>query len=101
MTSLPDPASLPCMNRRARLVLTPGLSLSYQDRISLTLGVSRMAASQFTLAVDRLTRTLHPRRLDQKAAGAASMAGAATSRGGRATTPDGTSRRPNPGARPR
>src|SRR3546814_14755262 len=39
MMSLPVPPSLPWVRMRARLVLVPGLSLSYQERIFLTVGV--------------------------------------------------------------
>src|SRR5437773_4172519 len=36
ITSLPVPASVPAVSRRARFVSVPGLSLPYQDRISFT-----------------------------------------------------------------
>src|SRR3546814_568488 len=39
MMSLPVPPSLPWVRMRARLALVPGLSLSYQERIFLTVGV--------------------------------------------------------------
>src|SRR5690349_5240906 len=45
MTSLPLPASRPCISSRTRLVLTPGVSPSYQDRICLTCSVTRMVSA--------------------------------------------------------
>ena len=38
----PVPPSRPCISRRARLAFVPGLSLSYQERILRTCGVSSM-----------------------------------------------------------
>src|SRR6267142_3925499 len=43
ITSRPVPASVPAVNRRARFVSVPGLSLPYQDRISLTRSLMRCA----------------------------------------------------------
>src|SRR3712207_4958575 len=40
MTRRPVPARRPWVMSRARLVLTPAFSPSYQERISLTLGVT-------------------------------------------------------------
>src|SRR5581483_8000269 len=42
MTSLPVPARVPWLSRRARLVTTPGLSDEYQDRICRTRSVTLM-----------------------------------------------------------
>src|SRR5688572_2239463 len=40
MTNLPVPPNLPWFSNRARLVSVPGLSLRYQERISLTRSVA-------------------------------------------------------------
>ena len=42
MTSLPVPASVPWLSRRARLVSVPGLSDAYQERICFTRSVTAM-----------------------------------------------------------
>ena len=43
----PVPPSRPSIRMRAMFALVPGLSLSYQERISFTFGVSCMGLSLF------------------------------------------------------